>query len=43
MDDDAEQAWSIEIRRRLSQLDSGVVAMLPWPQALQALRSIPES
>ncbi|NDJ12357.1 MAG: addiction module component CHP02574 family protein [Acidobacteriia bacterium] len=43
MDDDAEQAWSIEIRRRLSQIDSGVVAMIPWTEARQSLRSILES
>ena len=33
VDEDAEQAWSAEIARRLDELDSGSAATVPWSQA----------
>ena len=30
IDPDVEQAWAAEITRRLSELDSGAVQMIPW-------------
>ena len=33
IDDDAEAAWSVEIRRRLERLDSGLAKTVPWPEA----------
>lgn len=32
-DDDVEQAWEHEIRRRLDELDSGAVQPIPWSEA----------
>lgn len=32
IDDDSEAAWSIEIRRRLDDLDSGCATTVPWPE-----------
>ena len=32
-DDDVEAAWSEEIRQRLADVDAGVVAPIPWPEA----------
>jgi hypothetical protein len=33
VDDDAEAAWLQEIYRRLRQMDSGAVALIPWDEA----------
>ncbi len=33
VDEDAEAAWSAEIRRRLERLDSGVGKTVPWSEA----------
>jgi putative addiction module component (TIGR02574 family) len=33
VDDDAEAAWSAEIRRRVDQLDSGTARTVPWSEA----------
>jgi putative addiction module component (TIGR02574 family) len=30
LDDDAEEAWSDEIRRRLDRLDAGTAKTIPW-------------
>jgi len=30
VDPDAEEAWSQEIRKRLSEIDSGQVQLVPW-------------
>ena len=32
-DENVEEAWSEEIRQRLSDLDVGVVTPIPWPEA----------
>jgi len=31
--DDAEAAWSVEIRRRLERLDAGLATTVPWAEA----------
>ena len=33
IDDEAEAAWSVEIRRRLERLDTGLAKTVPWPEA----------
>jgi putative addiction module component (TIGR02574 family) len=33
VDDDAEAAWSVEIRRRLDRLDAGLARTVPWSEA----------
>ena len=33
VDDDAEAAWSTEVRRRLDRLDSGFAKTVPWSEA----------
>ena len=33
VDEDAEAAWSVEIARRLHDVESGCVKTIPWPQA----------
>ncbi len=33
VDDDAEAAWSVEIRRRLERLDAGLANTVPWAEA----------
>ena len=33
IDDDAEAAWSVEIKRRLQRLDDGIAKTIPWPEA----------
>ena len=33
VDENAEAEWSIEIARRLSELDSGSVQAIPWEEA----------
>jgi putative addiction module component (TIGR02574 family) len=33
VDPDAEAAWSLEIRRRLDEVDSGAVRPVPWSDA----------
>ena len=33
VDEDAEEAWKLEIDRRLRELDSGSVKPIPWSEA----------
>lgn len=35
----AEDAWCSETRRRLDQIDSGAVDLIPWEEARRRLRS----
>jgi len=35
----AEEAWREEIDRRLQQIDSGAVQLIPWEDARRRLRS----
>ena len=37
IDEGAEQAWLDEIEKRLREIDSGAVAMLPWEEAERRL------
>jgi putative addiction module component (TIGR02574 family) len=36
-DDDAEAAWKGEIERRITELDTGVVSPIPWPEVRRRL------
>jgi putative addiction module component (TIGR02574 family) len=38
IDDHAHEAWREEIHRRLRQIDSGAVIMIPWDDARRTLR-----
>jgi putative addiction module component (TIGR02574 family) len=33
VDDDAEEAWDTEIAKRLDEINSGKVKMIPWSEA----------
>jgi len=33
VDEDAEAAWAVEIARRIEEVGSGAVRMIPWPEA----------
>jgi putative addiction module component (TIGR02574 family) len=37
IDDDAEEAWRLEIQRRLAEIESGSVDMIPWEEAERRL------
>ncbi len=37
VDEDAEAAWSVEIARRLREVESGRVKSIPWPAARQMI------
>jgi putative addiction module component (TIGR02574 family) len=37
VDENAEAEWSVEIARRLSELDSGSVRTIPWEEARRQL------
>jgi len=37
MDEGAEQAWLDEIEKRLREIDTGAVALLPWEEAERRL------
>ncbi|HYW45311.1 MAG TPA: addiction module protein [Bryobacteraceae bacterium] len=39
VDAGAEEAWREEIERRLQQIDSGAVELIPWDEARRRLRS----
>jgi putative addiction module component (TIGR02574 family) len=39
VDADAEEAWREEIHRRLQQIDSDAVQLIPWEEARRRLRS----
>jgi len=39
VDEDAEEAWREEIYRRLQQIDSGAVKLIPWDDARRRLRA----
>jgi hypothetical protein len=41
IDDDAEDCWREEIRRRLEQIDRGAVQLISWPDARHHLRERP--
>lgn len=37
VDEDAEEAWCEEIQRRLKEIDSGAVNLVPWDEARRRL------
>jgi putative addiction module component (TIGR02574 family) len=37
VDLDAEEAWNAEIRRRVEELESGMVQTIPWSEVRQRL------
>jgi putative addiction module component (TIGR02574 family) len=37
VDEDAEEAWRQEIRRRLEEIDSGTAKLVPWDEARRCL------
>ena len=37
VDEDAEDAWRVEIRRRLQEIDSGAVKLIPWQDVRREL------
>jgi putative addiction module component (TIGR02574 family) len=39
VDEGAEEAWREEIYRRLQQIDSGAVQLIPWEDARRRLRT----
>lgn len=39
IDEGAEEAWREEIYRRLEQIDSGAVQLIPWEDARRRLRT----
>jgi putative addiction module component (TIGR02574 family) len=36
-DPDAEEAWDVEIRRRVEELESGAVEAIPWTEVRKRL------
>ena len=38
IDDNAHEVWRQEIHRRLQEIDSGAVKMIPWADARRILR-----
>jgi len=39
IDEGAEQAWLDEIQKRLREIDTGAVTMVPWEEAERRLRA----
>jgi putative addiction module component (TIGR02574 family) len=39
VDEDAEAAWSGEIRSRLEQVDAGAAKTIPWQEARRRIRA----
>jgi putative addiction module component (TIGR02574 family) len=37
VDEDAEAAWSVEIARRLREVENADVTTIPWPQAREMI------
>ena len=33
IDPNAEAAWAVEIKKRLNEIDSGAVSLIPWAEA----------
>ena len=38
VDPDAEDAWEVEISKRLKEIDSGAVDTIPWSEARKAIQ-----
>lgn len=41
-DQDAGSAWDAEVARRISDLDSGLVELIPWPEARRMILGTPD-
>jgi len=39
-DEDAEELWSAEIARRIAEIDTGKVQLVPWPDVRQRLSKL---
>ncbi len=39
VDEDAEAAWSVEIERRLREIEAGAVRTVPWSEARRLIAS----
>lgn len=37
-DEDVDEAWAKEIERRIAEVDSGAVQMIPWEEARKMIR-----
>jgi putative addiction module component (TIGR02574 family) len=42
IDSDVEESWRQEIRRRIQQVDSGAVDLIPWEEARRTLQARPK-
>ena len=40
VDENAEAAWHAEIDRRLTEIDSGIVQMIPWSEARRRISDL---
>ena len=38
-DSDIEEAWAVEIERRMADVESGAIQVIPMPQALAQVRA----
>jgi len=43
VDDDVEAVWDAEIRRRIDELDRGVVTAVPWPEARRMILGLSDA
>lgn len=41
LDEGAEAAWSMEIARRLEEIESGAVKTVPWSEARRQIMGLP--
>lgn len=39
IDENAEEAWQLEIRSRLAEIDSGAVELIPWHDARKRIEA----
>lgn len=42
-DPDADAAWQDEIARRLDEIDSGAVKLIPWESIREEIRNLPRA
>ena len=40
IDEDADQLWDAEIKRRLVEIDSGAVDLVPWDDVMAKMRQL---
>jgi len=43
VDEDAEDAWSAELARRIEEIDSGAVKPIPWSEARRRILGRPRA